>query len=88
MNSTWWGLTPVFTQRAPVGSLAKLPREAKQLSCPVKCNLLSSFSLVIIYLSERCFYDRNSGLHVGVANEGIWEQRRGPGISPGRAGGG
>lgn len=41
-----------------------------------KCNLPSSSSVVIIYLSGRYFGGRNPGLHTADSNEGNRDQKR------------
>lgn len=59
-----------FVQRGPwAGWLGSPPAQ-------MKCNLPSSSSLVVIYLSGRCSRDRNSGLHIAVCNEGKSKQKR------------
>jgi hypothetical protein len=62
----------------PVGNSAKLPKETRQLSCPNEMQSAFFLFSIVIYLSGRCFDDRNSGLHVGVSEEGNQKQKKGP----------
>lgn len=73
-ESKWTAQSPAGTH---LGSGSNLfGQQAGKPPTQKKCSVPSSSSLVVIYLSRRCFGVRNSGLHTALSNEGDREQKR------------
>lgn len=76
-----WGSSGGREQGTHTCALAEVPLGSPPAQR--KCNLPSSSSVVIIYLSGRSFGGRNSRLHTADSNEGHREQKRDKAVSLG-----